>query len=90
MFRIKHSGATGKDMLKLEGDFRRMTEKGAEEVAKTLTDNLIMNISSYNLIWRGYLQDSVHIERMTRNQLAVEHWTSGGIFSSRTGRYLRG
>lgn len=71
MFRIRHSGVTGKDMLRLEGDFRRMTKAGAEEVATQLTNNLLMNLQAYNLIWRGYLEDSIRIDRVANNQLSV-------------------
>lgn len=71
MFRIRYKGPKGKSMLRLEGDYRRMTNKGAEAVARKLEENLVYNILAYQLFWKGTLVDSVHVEKLSRTQLAV-------------------
>ena len=76
MFRIVYKGVSGKELLRLGEDCRRMTEKGAEEVARTLQKYLVDFIFNYQLVWRGWLANSVEVKTLTRNQLIVdmEYW----------------
>jgi hypothetical protein len=71
-FRFRRQGATGKDIAKIEGDFRRMTEKGIEEVSKDMVNSLRENILAVRGIWRGDLIDSVEAKKLTRNMIAVK------------------
>ena len=58
--------------MKLEGDFRKMTNQGTDAVAQKLQDYLVNNIIMYQLHWKGYLADSVEVRRMSRTQLIVD------------------
>jgi len=80
MFRIKLYGT--KEVLKLEGDFRRMTNKGAEAVASKTVDLIRMNIAEYGKIWKGNLFESVKAERIGRTQVAIKMLLYGMFIES--------
>jgi len=72
MFRINYKGMTGKQMMKLEGDFRRMTTQGADAIGQKLQGYLVNNALMYNLYWKGNLTESIEVRRINRTQLVVD------------------
>jgi len=57
--------------MKLEGDYRKMTKKGAETIANKTADYLRMNIQTYDLIWKTTLLNSINVKPLTRTQLGI-------------------
>jgi len=82
MIKITYKGLTGKKLMELDGDYRRMTIKGAEEVARTLQKYLVDFIFNYQLVWRGWLANSVEVKPASRTSFIVdmEYW---GMFFER-------
>ena len=71
MFRIRVKGFGREDMLRLEVNMRKATNRGLEALASKLAEIIRNNILSYSLVWRGTLLDSVKVERVKRSALFV-------------------
>ena len=67
MFRVYVRGFGAKEMARFEKNMRRMTIKGMEEVAKRLTDQLIMRVP----VWRGNLKNSIRVKRIKRSAVGI-------------------
>ena len=80
MIRIYYKGLDGEQVKRLEGDYRRMTEKGIKKVADKTIELMhanIMNAKPYPAYWTGALYDSVQAIPITRTQIQIITSTYG-------------
>jgi hypothetical protein len=61
----------GIDFMKMEGDYRKMTTRGTEQIAKKLVDLLKMNVADLDLIWTGRLYDNIIVNAETRTKFDI-------------------
>jgi hypothetical protein len=70
--KIRVEGRIGKEWLALGKEYKKLSDNGKLKVAQKLEDLLVQNIYAHNLVWRSNLVDSVGVNLIENDQLAVE------------------